>query len=327
MPRKLTQQEFEKKLKKVHGDQFMVLSDYHGMLSKVKIRCNPCDWIGETAATNLLKPSYGAQCPSHGCNQYDSSSFQKAINEKQDNQYTLLSKFVNTKTKVKVRCDICGKKLYVWPEDLLRKRFGKKCKHEHCGHRPRLNFGQAAKRLNRISAGEIKLIHFSGMSFVATFKHLKCKNTWQTQADNVFSGSTGCPTCSTVSKGEKAVAEYLKKNKILFKPQFTFSNCKDKRMLPFDFAVFNKGNFLNCLIEYQGCQHFIDPSQYKKKGPFSTKSVSKTQKHDKMKSAFCKEHGIQLIQIDHPQTTSESNKPSFIADLVKKTLDKELKVN
>ncbi len=129
------------------------------------------------------------------------------------------------------------------------------------------------------------------------------------------------------SKGEKAVTKYLKKNKISFKPQFTFSNCRDKLPLPFDFAVFNKGNFLNCLIEYEGCQHFIDLSQYKEKGPFSTKSVSEAQKHDVMKSAFYQEHGIQLIQINHPQDTSKSNKPSFIADLVQRTLDKELKVS
>ena len=97
--------------------------------------------------------------------------------------------------------------------------------------------------------------------------------------------------------------------------------------MPFDFAVFNKGDFLNCLIEYQGCQHFIDLSQYKKKGPFSTKSILKTQEHDEIKLAFCKEHEIQLICIDLPQTASKFDKPSFIAELVKRVFDKELKGN
>lgn len=40
-----------------------------------------------------------------------------------------------------------------------------------------------------------------------------------------------------------------------------------------------------------------------------------------------KKYGIKLIHINHPQTTSESNKHSFIANLVKQTLDKELKVS
>lgn len=322
MGRKLTQQEFEKKLKKVHGNQFTVLSAYKGRKSKVKVRHNPCDWVGEVQANNLLEPNYGGQCPSHDHKQYNSSSFQKAINQTQDNQYVLLSKYVNARTKVKIKCNICGKEFYVWPDHLLNRRIGK-----NCNHQIKLNFEQAAKRLNRISNGEIKLIHFSGMRSVATFKHLKCGNTWQAIAYPIFNGLTGCPICSTVSKGEKKVTEYLKENEISFKPQFTFSNCRDQRTLPFDFAVFNRDGSLNSLIEYEGCQHFIDLSGYKKKGPFNTKSVSRTQEHDAMKSAFCKEHRIQLIQIDHPQTAGASNKNSFIADLVKKTLDRELKVN
>lgn len=321
MTGKLTQQEFEKKLKKVHGNQFTVLSDYHDMCSKVKVRCNLCGWIGKMMANSLSKPSCGAKCPSHDHKQYDSSSFQKAINRTQNGQYTLLSEFVNYKTKVKVRCNLCGKEIYAWPGSLLHKHMSKNCNHEI-----QLDFEQASKQLKKISNGEIKLIRFSGMGKVATFEHLKCGNTWQTSADHVFSGLSCCPRCAS-SKGEKAVAEYLKENEISFKPQFTFPNCRDQRMLPFDFAVFSKGNFLNCLIEYEGFQHFIDLSGYKKKGPFNTKSVSRTQKHDKMKSAFCKEHGIQLICVDHPQTASKFDKPSFIADLVKKTLDKELKVN
>lgn len=322
MTRKLTQQEFEKKLKKVHGDQFTVLSDYHGMNSKIKVRCDKCNWIGEARADLLLDPNYGAQCPSHDHKQYNSSSFQKAINQIQDNQYVLLSKFVNTRTKVKIKCNICGKELYVWPDHLLDGRIGK-----NCNHRIYLNFEQASKRLNRIFNGEIKLVHFSGMGYAATFEHLKCGNTWQTRADVVFHKISGCPYCSTVSKGEKAVAEYLKENEISFKPQFTFPNCKDQRMLPFDFAMFNRDGSLNSLIEYQGCQHFMDISQYKKGDFFGKEPVSKTQKHDKMKSAFCKEHEIQLIQINHPQDTSKSNKYSFITNLVQRVLDKELKVN
>lgn len=317
----LTDSEFRRRVKKVHGDQFMVLSDYHGMNSKIKVRCTVCGGILETEAIHLLNPSYGAQCPTHGERQFNSSSFQKAVNQVQDNQYVLLSKYVNVRTKVNIKCNICGVEFYAWPGNLLNGRIGK-----NCNHKIRLDFEQASKQLSKISNEEIKLIHFSGMNSVATFEHLKCGNTWQTTADNVFSGSTGCPYCSS-SKGEKAVTEYLKKKGYHFEPQFKIGACRDKLPLPFDFAVFNKGNFLNCLIEYQGCQHYICLSGYKKNDFFSKESIISTQKHDAMKSAFCKEHGIQLIQINHPQDTSKSNKPSFITNLVQRVLDRELKVN
>lgn len=321
MSKRVTDSEFRKRVNQKYGNQFTVVSDYHGMNSKVKIRCNLCNWSGKVKAANFLNKNYGSKCPIHGKRQLDSSNFQKLINQKQNNQYTLLSGFTNFKTKVKIKCNKCEKNFYVWPEDLLCKRFGKNCKHA-----VKLDFKQASKQLNQISNGEIKLVHFSGMKSVATFEHLKCGNFWRAKASHVFNDLRGCPTCSS-SKGEKAVIKYLKKKGYHFEPQFRIETCKDRRTLPFDFAVFNKDRSLNCLIEYQGCQHFMDPSQFNKKGSFSEESVSRTQKHDAMKLSFCKEHGIKLIRINHPQNTGESNKHSFIANLVKHTLDKELKVS
>ena len=328
MTKRLTTSEFIKRVNQKCGNQFTVLSDYHDMHSKVKIRCNKCGWNGEMLAGNLLRHNCGSKCPNHEHRQFDSSSFQKAIDKKQDGQYALLSEYTGFKTKVKVRCNICKKEFYVWPKELLRQRMGKNCKHQYSNHRSKLNFEQASKRLDKISDGEIKLVNFSNMASLATFEHRKCGNVWKATANEVFNSSTGCPACSS-SKGEKKVVEYLKENKILFKPQFTFPNCKDKRMLPFDFAVFNRDGSLNSLIEYQGCQHFMDLSQYKKKkkGLFSKKAILSVQKHDAMKLSFCQKHGIKLIYINHPQTTGESNKYSFIINLVKHTLDKELKVS
>ena len=321
MPKRITDSEFRKRVKQKYGNQFTVVSDYHGMRSKVKIRCNLCNWSGKVKAADFLNKNYGSKCPTHGERQFDSSSFQKAINEKQDNQYTLLSGFTNFRTKVKIKCNKCVKEFYVWPENLLNGRIGKNCKHA-----VKLDFKQASKRLSQISNGEIKLVHFSGMHSVATFKCYKCKNVWKTQANHVFNQLNGCPACSS-SKGEKAVIKYLKKKGYHFEPQFRIEACKDILSLPFDFAVFNKDRSLNCLIEYQGCQHFVDPFQFKKNDFFSKEAVSSTQKHDAMKLFFCQEHGIKLIYIDHPQTTSKSNKYSFIAGLVKRTLDKELKAS
>jgi len=319
--RKLTDSEFRKRVNQKYGNHFEILSNYHGIHSKVKIRCNKCDWIGEVIAEHLIRRNYGTRCPTHGKRQFDSFGFQKAINQTQDGQYTLLSEFVNTATKVKVKCNKCGKIFNVCPKNLLHKRFGK-----NCNHAVKLNFKQASILLDQIFDKEIKLIHFSGMSSVATFECCKCGNVWQATALDIFDKLSGCPACSS-SKGEKAVIKYLKKKGYHFEPQFRIETCKDRRTLPFDFAVFNKDRSLNCLIEYQGCQHFMDPSQFNKKGLFNKESVSRTQKHDAMKLSFCQEHGIKLIYINHPQNTSESNKHSFIADLVKRTLGKELKVS
>lgn len=115
---------------------------------------------------------------------------------------------------------------------------------------------------------------------------------------------------------------------VLFEGQYKINDCADKRALPFDFAVFNKDKSINCLIEYQGFQHFIDPFSWKKEnGAFNLQSILDTQKHDAMKLQYCKDHGIKLIRINHPQTSSKSNSIEFIERLVNRTLNKELKVS
>lgn len=51
------------------------------------------------------------------------------------------------------------------------------------------------------------------------------------------------------------ITKILTKNKINFKKQIAFNDCKDKGFLRFDFGVYS-GNQLLYLIEYDGIQHF-----------------------------------------------------------------------
>ena len=150
MSKRLTDSEFRKRVRQKYGNQFTILSDYHGMKSEVKVKCNKCDWHGEMQARSLLYQNCGTRCPTHGKRQFDSSSFQKAINQTQDNQYTLLSEFVNARTKVEVKCNKCGKEFCVWPENLLNGRIGKNCNHGSI-----LNFKQASKRLSQVNPNQL----------------------------------------------------------------------------------------------------------------------------------------------------------------------------
>ena len=76
------------------------------------------------------------------------------------------------------------------------------------------------------------------------------------------------------SKYEATITSYLVKNNIPFKHQHTYSDCKDKKCLPFDFLITN--NDEDILIEYNGEQHY-------KHIPFfgDIKVFKLRQKHDK----------------------------------------------
>lgn len=102
----------------------------------------------------------------------------------------------------------------------------------------------------------------------------------------------GCPYCNQ-SKGELRIQNWLDKHLIVYKAQFRFKECKDKRSLPFDFYL----PTYNICIEFQGKQHY-DQNYYKWRNN-SFKNFKTQQKHDQIKRDFCKNKGIKLLEIKY----------------------------
>lgn len=103
---------------------------------------------------------------------------------------------------------------------------------------------------------------------------------------------TSCGYCNYKSRGEHTISYYLSKLGITFIPQKTFENCKDKRLLPFDFYIPK----YNCCIEYDGTSHY----QANKYGSWNTEdNIKKTQEHDLIKNNFCMKEHINLIRIPY----------------------------
>ena len=100
------------------------------------------------------------------------------------------------------------------------------------------------------------------------------------------SNMSGCPKCNS-SKGEAIIREWLNRNGVDFTEQKTFDNCKNKKLLPFDFYLCSK----NILLEYDGEHHFG-------LGKFATKNVAI---NDKIKNKFTEQNKIKLIRIPYTE--------------------------
>lgn len=110
---------------------------------------------------------------------------------------------------------------------------------------------------------------------------------------NNFQSGKRCPNCKS-SKGENKVAAFLDDNEIKYKREYTFDDCRNIRVLPFDFAIFNR-NQLYCLLEYDGEQHFNrtgweNASDNKLEGTILTDSI---------KNDYCESNDIKLIRIPY----------------------------
>lgn len=120
-----------------------------------------------------------------------------------------------------------------------------------------------------------------------------CGSFFSATTHELKQGKDSCG-CNSKSKGEKIIEQIFIDNKINYKNQYSFKNLKNKRKLKFDFAIFNSGNQLKCLIEYQGKQHY-EPVEF-----FGgNENFHMQQELDQKKRNFCKDNNIKLIEIPY----------------------------
>ncbi len=99
-------------------------------------------------------------------------------------------------------------------------------------------------------------------------------------------------------------------NNIEYEFQKRFENCKDKRILPFDFYLPR----FNTVIEVQGEQHY-HPVPFKNENTAKNNFI-KTKEHDKIKKEYCKNNNIELLEI--PYYYIKRNKKDYIKILSNK---------
>lgn len=100
------------------------------------------------------------------------------------------------------------------------------------------------------------------------------------------------------SKGERTIESILKKNKIDYKMQHSFEECRDRRSLPFDFLVLVRGRY--GVIEYDGRQHFEVVDRFHAAGGKSGEEEFQRQKlHDITKNCYCRDNNISMLRIPY----------------------------
>lgn len=121
-----------------------------------------------------------------------------------------------------------------------------------------------------------------------------CGNITKVDSRNLQSGHTISCGCIK-SKGEKAIATFLKKYNIKFIKEKIFEDCIDKQPLKFDFYIPSK----NLLIEYDGEQHFQISRFGNKSIEEATEKFKLQQKHDQIKNEWCLKNNIELLRISY----------------------------
>ena len=224
--------------------------------------------------------------------------------------YELLTSYEDVKTfqdDILYKCPKHGIKR-MRAGNFVNKRICMECANEQGSIRNRMDISEVCSRIEECKGKLLNpsdYINNSKRNLYITCP--ECKKPFKTSFV-LFTQHGGqiCKQCeSGESLGEKLVRYYLQDNNINFKQEYCFSDCKDKRPLPFDFYLPEH----NTIIEFDGSQHYVQTDHF-------TYDLATVKKHDAIKNNYCLSHGIKIIRIAYWQASN-----------ISKILNKELKTS
>ncbi|MBQ2396116.1 MAG: hypothetical protein II304_03610 [Bacteroidales bacterium] len=284
-----THQEFIVDMKNKNPN-ITVCGTYLNNKRKINVKCLICGHLWASTPNSLL---CGHGCPK--CSERYKRTHDEFISEMNhiNPNICIISKFINTSTKVKCICKKCN---HIWsstPNHLLGGIGCPNCKAIKIGNIRRIDNEEFIKRIE-IENKNIEILS----KYKSALQKVKCRcklcdKFWKSTPANLLQGH-GCPMCKE-SKGEKKIYLYLLDNNIEFETQKKYDDLLgvNNGLLSYDFYLPKQ----NLLIEYQGLQHH-QAVDFKGQGvEFSNHQLSIQKEHDKRKREYASQNGIDLLEI------------------------------
>lgn len=307
-----THEEFLLEVKAINPN-IEILGRYEKANKKILCKCtiDNTEWL--IKPNNLLN---GQGCPTCGRRKNSDTKRKTAEEFKSklniiNNDITVIGHYSGVKEKIDVKCNICGCQWTTTPNSLLHEK--SKC--------PRCVAEKQYKnqaKTNEQFLNELKIVNPNIIPLEPYYNDkskilVKCNihdYLWKVTPNKILHKQIGCPMCAMYT-GEYEIDKFLTSLKIKHILQYRFDDCKDKYTLPFDFYLPD----YNTCIEYDGEQHYRPVNFGGVSNEEAQRNFEITQKHDKIKTEYCKQHKINLIRI-----------PYFEKNNIDDILHKELKI-
>lgn len=281
--KKLTTEKFISNMKLIHGDKYdYSLVDYISNKIKVKIIC-PIHGVFKQEPKHHTS-GHGCMLCSNDRNRINDiiAKFKKIHKNKYN--YSLV-KYTTKQTNVKIICQLHGIFLQQPASHLLG------CGCPNCSKTKKLT---SIDFINKSKEIHGEYYDYTNVDYVniATKVNIICpKHGVFQQLPKSHKKGHGCYLCKE-SEGEKKILNFLLKNSIEFIRQQRFTDCRNIRMLPFDFYLPKH----NLCIEFDGLQHFKPIELWGGKKRFLY-----IKKCDNIKNIYCREKKIKLIRISYKE--------------------------
>lgn len=212
--------------------------------------------------------------------------------------YILLEPYVNKRTKLKLQCPN-GHKHEIRLDSFQNGSGCKQCMIDNMKN-------DTEDVINKLNNKGFKLLSKYTVNNDKITLQCEKNHIFESTYDRIINHGSGCPICNK-SKGELKIRNFLDNNKIYYKQEYKFKDCKFYKELPFDFYLYD----YDICIEFDGIQHFEIIKHFGGLDDFIGRII-----RDTIKNKYCEDNNIKLIRI-----------PYWEIDNIENILIKELKIN
>lgn len=286
----MTHAEFISRLNEINPN-IEITSVYAGSNNPISCKCLIDGNVWTTTPAKLLYARHG--CPVCGGSlRIWNHEFLKRVKAIAPN-IDVLEPYINSDTKVMVKCKICGYKWGITPSHIYSGRGCPKCAQERKRNIFAKSHDEFKNELHDINPAISVIGHYVNSKTKVECMCKICGRRWSAIPINLLKGK-GCPRCAA-SNGEKKIEAWLYENNIKYIPEMKFDSCKFKRSLPFDFYIPD----LQMCIEYDGPQHFKAIRYSDMTLEDSERVFNEQKQRDCIKEKYCSDNNISLIRIPY----------------------------
>lgn len=193
-----TNEEFEQQVKDLVGDEYTFLNQYQGSDVKLKVRHNKCGRIYEAVPNSFLRGKNRCTTCYINPRQLTTTQFKQRVYAQTGNEYTVISEYINTSCKIKMKHNRCGCVYEVRPSNFLA---GNRC--PKCTKRVKLKQKQFEQKVYDLVGNEYTVLgHYINKSTPIKIKHNDCGRIYDI-IPYLFLSGTRCRPCALKQAGKK----------------------------------------------------------------------------------------------------------------------------
>mgnify|MGYP005756758865 CR=1 FL=1 len=266
---------FKKEVYELVKDEYIVLDEYKTDKIKIKFKHNKCGNIFLMSPHNFLA---GQRCPKcYGKHRKTNEEFKKEVYELVGDEYSIRSKYINNKTKMEFKHNICGHKFLMTPHNFLA---GQRC--PNCFRSKKKTINEAKKDFYSLVGDEYSILSTEYINNKAKLliKHNKCGLEFKMRYNDFVSQGHRCPYCHRFNSiGEDELLNFISTT---IGHTYKIIIHENSLIKPYELDIYIP--LMKLAIEYNGLYWHSD-------------KVKKDKYYHQKKYTMCKELGINLIQI------------------------------